>query len=416
MNTSVSSFDPNSLRADFPILDTRVHGDKRLVYLDNAATTQHPRQVVQRISDFYTQQYANVHRGIHALSEQSTDLYEQAREAVARFIHARQPREVIFTSGTTAAINLVAHSWGAAHIESDDEILLTLLEHHSNIVPWQQLAERTGAKIRFVPVEDDGQLQLSELTNLLNERTRIVSLTAASNVLGTHVPVKDIITQAHSVGAVVLVDAAQSAPHQVTDVQASGVDFLAFSGHKMLGPSGVGVLYGREELLEEMPPFLGGGSMIRSVTTDGFEPGELPEKFEAGTPPIAPVIGLTTAIEYLERIGIAAIQDYEKQLVVHAHQRLGALEGLRILGPAVEHKGPIINFLLDGIHPHDAAQALDQQGVAVRAGHHCAMPLHKRLGVSATLRASFYFYNTPEEIELLAAAIVDTQRVFRRDR
>ena len=416
MNTSVNSFDPNALRADFPILDTRVHGDKRLVYLDNAATTQRPRQVVQRISDFYSQQYSNVHRGIHALSEQSTDLYEQAREAVARFIHARYPHEIVFTSGTTAAINLVAHSWGQVHISSGDEILLTLLEHHSNIVPWQQLAERTGATIRFVPVEDDGQLQLSELAKLLNERTRIVSLTAVSNVLGSHVPVQEIVAQAHSVGAVVLLDAAQSAPHQVTDVEACGVDFLAFSGHKMLGPSGIGVLYGREELLEEMPPFLGGGSMIRSVTTDGFEPGELPEKFEAGTPPIAPAIGLTTAIEYLERIGIEAIQDHEKQLVVDAHQRLNALEGVRILGPSIEHKGPIVNFLLDGIHPHDVAQALDQQGVAVRAGHHCAMPLHQRLGVSATLRASFYFYNTQEEVEILADAIVDTQRVFRRDR
>ena len=318
MNTSVNPFDPKALRADFPILDTRVHGDKPLVYLDNAATTQRPRQVVQRISDFYTQQYSNVHRGIHALSEQSTDLYEQAREAVARFIHARHPHEVVFTSGTTAAINLVAHSWGQGHIQSGDEILLTLLEHHSNIVPWQQLAERTGATIRFVPVEQDGQLQLSQLSSLLNERTRIVSLTAASNVLGSHVPVKDIVAQAHSAGALVLLDAAQSAPHQMTDVQASGVDFLAFSGHKMLGPSGIGVLYGREELLEELPPFLGGGSMIRSVTTDGFEPGELPEKFEAGTPPIAPAIGLTTAIEYLEGIGIDAIQDHEKQLVVEA--------------------------------------------------------------------------------------------------
>lgn len=415
MNTSVNPFDPKALRADFPILDTRVHGDKPLVYLDNAATTQRPRQVVQRISDFYTQQYSNVHRGIHALSEQSTDLYEQAREAVARFIHARHPHEVVFTSGTTAAINLVAHSWGQGHIQSGDEILLTLLEHHSNIVPWQQLAERTGATIRFVPVEQDGQLQLSQLSSLLNERTRIVSLTAASNVLGSHVPVKDIVAQAHSAGALVLLDAAQSAPHQMTDVQASGVDFLAFSGHKMLGPSGIGVLYGREELLEEMPPFLGGGSMIRSVTTDGFEPGELPEKFEAGTPPIAPAIGLTTAIEYLEGIGIDAIQDHEKQLVVEAHQCLSSLEGVRILGPPTENKGPIVNFLLDGIHPHDAAQALDQQGVAVRAGHHCAMPLHQHLGVTATLRASFYLYNTQEEVKILADAIVDTQRVFRRD-
>ena len=414
MSIPVKPFDPQSLRTDFPILDVRVHGDRQLVYLDNAASTQRPRQVIQRIRDLYERQYANVHRGIHWLSEQSTDLYEVARETSARWINARHPQEVVFTSGTTASINLVARSWGDANLGPGDEILLTLLEHHSNIVPWQQLAARTGAKVRFVPIEDDGQLRLTELNALLTERTRVVSVTAASNVLGTHVPVADIISQAHAVGAVVLVDAAQSAPHQVTDVQASGVDFLAFSGHKMLGPSGIGVLYGREELLEEMPPFLGGGSMIRRVTTDGFEPGELPEKFEAGTPPIASAVGLTAAIEYLQQTGLGAIQEYERQLAVHAHDRLSALEGVCILGPEVDKKGAIICFLIDGIHPHDAAQALDQQGIAVRAGHHCAMPLHDRLGFPATLRASFYFYNTLEEVDLLVDAIVATQRVFRR--
>ncbi|NLX55779.1 MAG: cysteine desulfurase [Planctomycetaceae bacterium] len=402
------------MRADFPILATVVHGDKPLVYFDNAATTQRPRQVISSLVEAYEQHYANVHRGIHWLSEQSTDLYEEAREAVRRFIHARTQQEVVFTTGATAAINLVARSWGDQQVGAGDEIVLTEMEHHSNIVPWQQLAERTGCTLRFVPITDDGFLILEALDDLLNERTRLVAVTAVSNVLGTVNPVAQIVSRAHAAGARVLVDAAQSVPHAATDVQAWGADFVAFSGHKMLGPSGVGVLYGREELLEAMPPFLGGGSMIRRVTLEGFEPADLPAKFEAGTPPIVPALGLAAAIKYLEQIGMDAIRRHEMQLTARAHEVLEALDGVRLLGPAPEHKAGITSFVVQGIHAHDIAQIMDQHGVAIRAGHHCTMPLHKRLGVAASSRASYYFYNTLEEIDQLGIALRDAQRIFRR--
>ena len=412
--TDTLSFDPQAIRADFPILATVVHGDKPLVYFDNAATTQRPRQVISSLVDAYEQHYANVHRGIHWLSEQSTDLYEEAREAVRRFIHARTRQEVVFTTGATAAINLVARSWGDHQVGAGDEIVLTEMEHHSNIVPWQQLAERTGCTLRFLPITDDGFLILEALDDLLHERTRLVAVTAVSNVLGTVNPVAQIVSRAHAAGARVLVDAAQSVPHAATDVQAWGADFVAFSGHKMLGPSGVGVLYGREELLEAMPPFLGGGSMIRRVTLEGFEPAELPTKFEAGTPPIVPALGLAAAIKYLEQIGMDAIRRYELQLTARAHEVLEALDGVRLLGPAPEHKAGITSFVVQGIHAHDIAQIMDQHGVAIRAGHHCTMPLHKRLGLAASSRASYYFYNTLEEIDQLGVALRDAQRIFRR--
>jgi cysteine desulfurase/selenocysteine lyase len=415
----LSAREVDRLRSEFPILNTVLHasGDRPgvpLAYLDNAATTQRPRQVIQAMVDVYEQQYANVHRGIHWLSDQSTDLYEEARGKVRAFIGAPTTEQVIFTHGATESINLVAHSWGDANVKAGDEILLSEMEHHANIVPWQQLAARTGASVRFLPITDDGQLRLDLLDDYLTPRTKAVALTAVSNVLGTVNPLEQIIGRAHAAGAVVLVDAAQSAPHAVTDVVALDADFLAFSGHKMLGPSGVGVLYGRRELLEAMPPFLGGGSMISRVTTSGFEPAELPTKFEAGTPPIVPAIGLGAAIDYLTAIGMPAIHEHELRLTRLAHEVLGSLGGVRFLGPEPEYKSGIVSFTLEKVHAHDIAQLLDRQGIAVRAGHHCAMPLHKRLGISASSRASFYFYNTEAEVHRLGQALEETKRIFRR--
>jgi len=411
--------DVERLRADFPILSTVLHGTAEkagvpLVYLDNAATTQRPRQVIQSITDVYERQYANVHRGIHWLSDQSTDLFEEARGKVRSFIGATAPEEVIFTHGTTESINLVARSWGDANLRPGDEILLTEMEHHANVVPWYQAAARTGAIVRFLPITDDGRLALDQLDKFLTDKTRVFAFTAVSNVLGTINPVADLVAAAHRVGAVVLVDAAQSAPHQKVDVVALDVDFLAFSGHKMLGPTGVGVLYGRRALLEAMPPFLGGGSMISRVTTAGFEPAELPAKFEAGTPPIVPAIALGTAIDYLEAVGVNAIHAHELALTRKAHDVLSTIPGLKFLGPAPEHKSGIVSFKLDKVHAHDVAQLLDRQGVAVRAGHHCAMPLHKRLGINASSRASFYLYNTPAEVVTLGRALDEALRIFRR--
>jgi cysteine desulfurase/selenocysteine lyase len=406
--------DAERFRADFPILSTTVHGDQRLVYFDNAATTQRPRQVIQALVDTYEKHYANVHRGIHWLSDQSTDLYEEAREKVRAFINAPDRQEVIFTTGTTGSINLVARSWGDQFVKAGDEILLTVMEHHSNLVPWQQLAERTGCTLRHIPITDDGRLCLDELPRLLGSRTKLVAVTVVSNVLGTINPIRTIIDQAHRAGALVLVDAAQSVPHLVTDVQALDTDFLAFSGHKMLGPSGVGVLYGRRRLLEQMPPFLGGGSMIRRVYLDRFEPADLPAKFEAGTPPIVSAIGLGAAIDYLNRIGLQRIHDYEQQLTRQAHELLQEVGGINFIGPPPEDKAGIVSFTVDGIHAHDVAQLLDARGVAIRAGHHCTMPLHKRMGINSSNRASFYFYNTPEEVEWFAAALQAAKQVFRR--
>jgi cysteine desulfurase/selenocysteine lyase len=405
---------PQVLRADFPILSTVVHGDKPLIYFDNAATTQRPRQVIQQLVDVYEKQYANVHRGIHWLSEQSTDLYEEARESVREFINARQRHEVIFTTGATAAINLVARSWGDANVKAGDEILLTEMEHHSNIVPWQQLAERTGCRIRFVPITDEGLLCLDGVDRMLTDKTRLFSFTAVSNVLGTINPVAQLIEKAHAVNALAMVDAAQSVPHDVTDVQSLNADFVAFSGHKMLGPSGVGILYGRESLLDRMPPFLGGGSMIRRVTLDGFEPAELPAKFEAGTPPIVPALGLAAAIDYLKSIGMKNIHAYEQVLATKAHEVMAREGGVTFLGPSPDKKAGIVSFVVDGVHAHDVAQVFDRHGIAIRAGHHCTMPLHKRLGVTASNRASFYFYNTLEEVEQLGEVLHNTKKLFRR--
>lgn len=404
---------PESLREDFPILQQKVHGDRPLVFLDNAASTQRPRQVIDVLRRVYERDYANVHRGIHTLSERSTEQYEEAREKVRAFVGAELPEEIIFTSGTTAGVNLVAHSWGNANVRAGDEIVLTTMEHHSNLVPWQQLAERTGAVLRHIPITDDGQLILEEFDRLLSAKTKLVAVASVSNVLGTVNPVADIARRAHAAGALVLVDAAQSVPHRKTDVTALGADFLAFSGHKMLGPSGIGVLYGRKELLDAMPPFLGGGSMINRVYLDRFTPAELPAKFEAGTPPIAPAIALGAAIDYLHAIGLDAIDRHEHELVRYAYQRLQEIDGLRILGPSLEHRASLVSFVLAQPHSHDVAQLLDQQGIAVRAGHHCTQPLHDRLGISASTRASFYLYNTPAEVDLLVDTVRQIQDRFK---
>jgi cysteine desulfurase/selenocysteine lyase len=412
--------DPAEYRPDFPILSRTVHGAP-LVYLDNAASTQRPRQVIRAIVDAYERSYANVHRGIHTLAEECTARYEEAREKMAAFLGAPSGRQVIFTSGATAAINLVARAWGDANVRSGDEILLTEMEHHSNLVPWYQLAQRCGAVVRHIPLTGDGQLALDALDHLLGPRTRMLAVTAVSNVLGTINPLEHLIARAHAAGALVLVDGAQSVPHLATNVTALDCDFLVFSGHKMLGPSGIGVLYGKWDLLDGLPPFLGGGSMIRDVTLEGFVPQDVPARFEAGTPPIVPAIGLGAAVDYLSAAGIEAIGQHERRLTHRACQALQAIDGLRILGPDEEHRAGILSFTLTAgagreIHPHDVAQRLDRYGVAVRPGHHCAQPLHRRYGLDATVRASFYFYNTLEEVDRLAEALTLTRQFFARPR
>lgn len=401
-------------RPDFPILSRMLDDGRPVVYFDNAASTQRPRQVITAITEIYEQHYGNVHRGIHRLAEETTELYEGARQAVARFLNARSKEEIIFTSGATAGINLAARSWGDAFIREGDEILVSELEHHSNLIPWFQLAQRTGAVIRYIPITDEGLLATERLDGLLSSRTKLLAITAVSNVLGTITPLAEIIKAAHAVGALVLVDGAQSVPHRKTDVQALDADFLVFSGHKMLGPSGIGILYGKREILESMPPFMGGGSMIREVRMDGFIPGDLPYRFEAGTPPIVPAIGMKAAVDYLERVGLDRIERHERALALKLHRELEKLEFVRILGPNPEEKSGIVSFVIDRIHAHDIAQLLDDVGVAVRAGHHCAMPLHRRLGVPASVRASFYLYNLPNEIDRLLEGLDRAVRLFRR--
>jgi cysteine desulfurase/selenocysteine lyase len=404
---------PESLREDFPILQQTVHDGHPLVFLDNAASTQRPRQVIEVLRRVYERDYANVHRGIHTLSERSTEQYEEAREKVQTFIGAEKSTEIVFTSGTTAGINLVARSWGDANINPGDEILVTTMEHHSNLVPWQQLAERSGAVLKHIPITDDGLLQLEALDSLLSNRTKLVAVASVSNVLGTINPVRMIADRAHEAGALVLVDAAQSVPHFTTNVRELGADFLAFSGHKMLAPTGIGVLYGREELLDAMPAFLGGGSMINRVWPDRFTPAELPAKFEAGTPPIAPAIALGAAIDYLNLIGLEKIAQHEHELCRYAYERLAEIEGLHILGPSPDRRAGLVSFTLPDPHAHDIAQLLDEHGIAVRAGHHCTWPLHDRLNIPASTRASFYLYNTPAEVDLLVEVVAKIRDRFR---
>ena len=418
MSITDQPLDPLTLRQDFPILSTTTDAGRPLVYLDNAASTQRPRQVIEAIDSVYETSYANVHRSGHGLAAAVTSLYEASRESVRRFLGA-PPQEdgaanIIFTTGTTGAINLVARSWGDANLGPGDEILLTIMEHHSNIVPWQQLAERTGATIRWVPITDDYHLDRDAYERLLSRRTKIVALSAASNVLGTINPVQEMVEKAHAVGAQVLVDAAQYVPSEPTSVEAWNADFVAFSGHKVLGPTGIGALYGRRELLEAMPPFLGGGSMIRTVSLDGFTPAALPAKFEAGTPPIASAIALKAAIDYVQQIGLPRIIEHERRLATLAHDLLSQIEGIRLLGPPPRDKVGIVSFVVDGIHSKDVAAALDVKGIAIREGHHCTMPLHQRLGLDASCRASFYLYNTPAEVELLADGLARARKLFLR--
>ena len=408
--------DVRRIRQDFPILQLRVNG-RRLVYLDNAATTQKPRQVIEALVRYYETSNANIHRGIHTLATRATEQYEDARRKVARFIGARGPEEVVFTRNATEAINLVARAWGDEHIGEGDEIVLTLMEHHSNIVPWQLLARRKGATLRYAGITDDGKLDLDELRRLIGRRTKLVAVTHMSNVLGTINPVADIAEMAHRAGALLLVDGAQSVPHLPVDVQALGADFLAFSAHKMLGPTGVGVLWARAELLEAMPPFLGGGDMIAVVRPESSTWAELPHKFEAGTPNIADVIAFGAAVDYLEGIGMANARRHEEELTELALERLRRVAGVRIFGPSsASERGGVVSFAMEAAHPHDVATIADGYGVAIRAGHHCAQLLMRALGVPATSRASFSIYNDVDDIEALVEALEGVNRVFGEGR
>ncbi|MDD3209783.1 aminotransferase class V-fold PLP-dependent enzyme [Bacteroides graminisolvens] len=402
--------DITKIRADFPILSREVYG-KPLIYFDNGATTQKPRCVVDAIVDEYYSVNANVHRGVHFLSQQATELHEGSRETVRRFINARTSAEVIFTRGTTEAINLLAFSFGEEFMKEGDEVIISTMEHHSNIVPWQLLAARKGISIKVIPMNDRGELLLDEYEKLFSDRTRIVSIAHISNVLGTINPVKEMIATAHAHGVPVLVDGAQSIPHIQVDVQDLDVDFFAFSGHKVYGPTGVGVLYGKEEWLDKLPPYQGGGEMIQSVSFEKTTFNELPFKFEAGTPDYIGTTGLAKALDYVSAIGLAQIAAHEHELTTYAMQRLGEIEGMRFLGEAA-HKSSVISFLVGNIHPFDMGTLLDRLGIAVRTGHHCAEPLMRRLGIEGTVRASFAMYNTKEEIDALVAGVDRVRKMF----
>lgn len=402
-------------RDDFPPLQREIRPGVPLVYLDSAATSLKPRAVIEAVEGYLAEYPANVHRGLHALSERATEAYESARETVARFVGAAESAEIVFTRGTTEAVNLVAHGWGRTILKPGDEIVLTLLEHHSNWVPWQMTARATGAVLKFVDITDDGHLDLDAYHRLLESgRVKLVAVTGMSNVLGTIPPVKAMIASAHAHGALALVDGAQSMPHLETSVARLDADFLAFSAHKMGGPTGVGALYGRRALLEAMEPMLGGGSMIGRVTTTDVTWNEIPWKFEAGTPPIAEVIGFAAAIEYLGQFDLNELLAHERWLTAEAHRVLGEVGGVRILGPGPAEKGGIVSFTVEGVHPHDLAQLVDRDGVAIRAGHHCAMPLHERLGLTASARASLYLYNNVDDVRALAVSIDRARRLFTR--
>jgi len=412
MNTPVArdALDVGRVRRDFPFLRARIN-DHPVVYLDSAATAQRPRAVVDAESDFALLEYANVHRGVHTLSQRATARYDQARERVRGFVNATDASEIVFTAGTTAAINLVARSYARPVLRSGDEILLTEMEHHSNIVPWQIVAQEAGATIRVVPVTDAGELDLDQAARLIGPRTRVVAVTHVSNVLGTVNPIRSVADLAHAAGAVLLVDGAQAVPHRRVDVLALGCDFYAASAHKMYGPNGVGFLWGRRELLEAMPPWQGGGGMIEVVSFEGTSFAPPPARFEAGTPPITQAIGFAAAIEYLEALGWEAIERHEATLVAEATRRLAGIPGVRLIGTAADRVG-VVSFVVEGIHPHDVGTVLDLAGVAVRASHHCAQPLMRRFGVSGTVRASFGVYNTLEELDVLVAGLHEARRVF----
>jgi cysteine desulfurase/selenocysteine lyase len=404
--------DTNLTRKDFPVLQRKING-RQLVYLDNAATTQKPESVISSMDDFYRYSNSNVHRGIHQLSVEATELYEDAHTKIARFINARGMKEVIFTKNATEAINLVAYAWGRKNIMEGDTILLSEMEHHSNIVPWQILAREKGARLEYIPIDDNGRLMMDKLKDLAGDRLRLVSITQMSNMLGTINPVREIARWAHEQGAIVVVDGAQSVPHFPVDVREMGCDFLAFSGHKMLGPTGIGVLYGRREILEDMEPFISGGDMIKEVHLKESKYNDLPWKFEAGTPPIAEGVGLAKAVEYLSGLGMEPIRGHERALVSYAMDRLGDIDGITIYGPPADERGGIVSFNLEGIHPHDLATLLDREAIAIRAGHHCAQPLHERLGIAASARASFYLYSTPEEVDALVDGIKKAKKIFQ---
>jgi len=405
-------FDVLALRREFPILHQEVHG-KPLAFLDSAASSQRPRQVIDALVEYYRRYHANVHRGVYKLSEEATFAYERARGKVACFIGSPNPRELVFTRNATEAINLVAYSWGNTNVSEGDHILLTMMEHHSNIVPWQMLAQRVGAKLDYIRVDGEGRLVLEDLDSLLTERTKMVAVTHQSNVLGTINPIKMIAERAHAAGALVLVDDAQGVPHMPVNVKELNIDFLALSGHKMCGPTGSGALWARHELLEQMPPFLGGGSMIKLVELEQSTYADIPVRFEAGTPAIAECIALGEAVDFLKSVGMETVHHYEHDLTAYALERLSEIEGLHIYGPhTMEARGGMVSFTMDGIHPHDIASLLDGEGIAVRAGHHCAQPLHRFLGIPATTRASFYLYNIPEEIDRLATGLEKVKKLF----
>ena len=410
--TQQASIDVARIRDDFPILSRKVYG-KPLVYLDNAATSQKPRQVISALTEYYEGYNANVHRGVHALSMEATDRYEEAREKVARFIGARQSEEIIWTRNTTEAINLVAASWARSNLQAGGEVVVTEMEHHSDMVPWQMVTQERGATLRYLRLGDDGKLELDDIDSIINDRTKMVSIVHSSNSLGTINPVKEITARARAVGAAVMIDGAQSVPHMPVDVQDLDCDFLAFSGHKMLGPTGIGVLYAKREILETMEPFLTGGEMVLSVTLDGADWNDLPMRFEAGTPNIADAIALGAAVDYLDSTGMDNIRRHEVLLTRYALSRLRKIEELVIFGAeAAEDRGGVISFHTPDVHPHDLGTYLDQQGIAVRTGHHCTMPVMRKLGVPATTRASFYLYNTEEEVDHLVDSLKSALRYF----
>lgn len=405
------TFDPQALRQDFPILTKRVH-DKPLVYFDNAASSQRPRQVLEAMQDYYENHHANVHRGVHTLATEATDLYEAARQRVADFINAPSPESLIFTRNTTEAINLIAYSWARSNLKAGDEIILSEAEHHCNLVPWHWVSQVTGAVIRAIKLTPEQRLDMEHYASLLNERTKLVTTWHMSNVLGAVNPIRQMADMAHDVGALMLVDGAQAVPHLAVDVQALDADFYAFSGHKMCGPTGAGALWAKADILRAMPPFLGGGEMIRKVYIDHSSYADIPMRFEAGTPNIAEAIGLAAAVDYLQNVGMDAIWQHDQALCRYALDKLRGMPGLRCYGPEGDDRGGIIAFSLEGAHPHDIASALDAEGIAVRAGHHCAQPLMQALGVQSTARASFYLYNTEAEVDSFVTALEKTQEFF----
>ena len=402
----------NEIRKDFPILQRETNSGARIVYLDSTATSQKPVQVIEAMNEYYRRSNANIHRGVHTLAEEATAMYEGARERIARFINAASSREVIYTRNTTESINLIAYSWARANLKAGDLVVLTEMEHHSNLVPWHMLQAERGIELEFIPVTEEGLLDLDVYKTLLDRTPKLVSFAHMSNVLGTINPAAEIIKLAHAVGAVVLVDGAQSVPHLSVDVQALDADFYAFSAHKMCGPTGIGALYGKSALLEAMPPFLGGGDMIKEVKLRSFRANTLPHKSEAGTPAIAEAIGFGAAVDYLTKVGMKEIAEHEHAITEYALERLEEIPGVKLFGPAADKKGGVAAFTLEGVHPHDVAQILDQDGVAVRAGHHCAQPLHEKFGIPATSRASFYLYSTKEEVDMLVNGLYKVKELF----